>query len=203
MTFTLADDQVWSVRIGHDLIDPVTNQPTYGLAEYSSKSLYLDSTTPRDRRVEALTHELEEACAMVWGDPITREAKAQRATRVLALLTNTFVAQGGIDALNRLFSNYEPAPAPALCTDDAVRYEPWDPNAIASLPVLCVICRRAYPSTAVENSEPAFDARRGLVIRRSLACEDCSHVQRWTERSDPMGRPTLQVVESPTFAPLA
>ena len=202
ITFGVGPDRYKPVFV-RDLRD-LDGTPVWGLCDPNTLTIFLDADH-RDRNLEdTLRHELSHAWDFAVGEPRDAEAVAQRLSTVMRQLGADLANQGGMVALHRERRRFA-ASARVVCRvpgdhvvvapDDVEQQDGVAPAAAGR--AACGTCGKIVAGGAIVDGPHRYDRQvGGVVVRRTLYCGHCSHLQSWDEGVY-LGAPNQAVARGP------
>ena len=189
-----------------DLRDPDDNEPLWGRCDPNNQIIYLDAEH-QDRNIEkTIVHELTHAWDFAVGAPRDAEAVAERNSTIFTSLHMDLAEQGGMAALHRERRRFAatmrvvtmvPGDLIVVAPDDVEQQDAKASPAAAR--AWCGKCGRIVAGGAIVTQRPRWDrVVGGTVVRRTMYCGSCSHLQSWDEGVY-LGAPNGAVTHGPTY----
>jgi len=207
----------YRLRITAGPLKSTEGETLTGLAVRDDREILISGDVRPEDRLTVLLHELKHAWFFHIPKPVTEEESCELFAMIATGMMNDLNREGGEDRLKALRPPrpHEPAPprvsAPQRAEEDepgALRYVPVDPveEWQTEAPsragrAQCGQCDLivADGSIVTGPAEWSHEAK-GLVVRRTLFCSHCYHLQAWVEGANVSGVPNGSVVEGPTYS---
>ncbi len=180
---------IYRIRISDAPLVDGEGSPAAALWLWEERVLLISGSIPCNTRIDALVHELRHAWQTHFGRPLDDEGDANNAASFSVDFMRQFLSQGGEAALMRLNCGG--------IVDDAT-----GPDDLASEPAgaQCAGCGGSFSPAQIVTEPAAYSSASGsLHVVRSLYCDFCGHVQRWTEGATSAGFPNGKIARPPRF----
>lgn len=186
-----------------DLEDEEGN-PLMGRTDPNRFIIYLHAAHPSGSLEQTIVHELTHAWDAACGAPRDREGEADRNSTLWIALRKDLGDQGGMAALHRERRRFsatmatiqrEPGDHLYVPLEDVDRDDMQRPA--HGKRAGCSMCHQTVPDSAVVDGPHHYDrAIGGTIVRRTMYCGHCRHLQSWDEGVY-MGMPNTEVARGP------
>lgn len=189
--------------------------PCDGLIDIDNEKIIIFTGVRGRRRLNVLLHELRHAWLHHFPHDANEEADCDMAANFAQSAMQDLALQGGTKALDALVSEEEEiadlneTPALLDIPDGFAELRIAPLNIVTPLDIRrfglagraeCARCAQTFTDGNIVKGSPFWhDEAKAMVVKRTLFCDGCGHLQSWLEGLDLTGMPSGIPVTEPVF----